>query len=99
MNKDDILLDSPCIEYINNEEEKLFNNFCVFISLLKDNNPNIANIFLDLLQNKYERIFFKKMLGVETDMDVVNLFVKFAPQIIKSKYVFKKLNKGNVYKK
>lgn len=98
MNKN-FLMDSPCFEYINNEEEKLFNNFCTYISLLKGGNNNIANIFLNLLQNKYERNLFKTILSVENDIDVVNIFVKFSPQIIKSKYVFKKLNKGNFYKK
>ncbi len=97
MNRD-VLLDSPCIEYINREEEKLFNNFCTYMSLLKGSNPNIANIFLNLLQNKYERNLFKYMLSLDNDMDVVNVFIKYAPQITKSKYVFKKLNKGNIYK-
>jgi len=90
---------TPYVDFINTEEEKIFNNFCTYISLLKGGNPNIANIFLNLLKNKYERNLFKKFLSIDSDIEMVNIFIKYFPQITKSKYIFKKLNKGNFYKK
>lgn len=92
-------IESPYANYISLEEEKLFYNFCTYISLLKGNNTNIINIFLNLLQNKYERALFKNILSIDTDLEMVNIFVKYAPHVIKSKYIFKKINKGNFYKK
>lgn len=91
--------DQPELEYINNEEEYLFYCYCTLITLHKGTKLNIVNIFLNTLCNKYERKLFKQLLSLDTDYDVVQCFLKYAPHLASSKYVTKKINKGNFYNK
>lgn len=86
--------DHPENIIINKEEEQLFYNFCTFITLHKNTKMNVINVFLNLLKNKYERNLFKQFLSVDSDFEVVSIFLKYSPIIAKSKFVTKVLNKG-----
>ena len=87
----------PETEVLDKEEEKLFYKFCTFYTLYKGKKLNFVNMFLLLLSNKYERNFFKYYLSLNSDYEVVSIFLKYVPRLSKSKYITKRINKGNFY--
>lgn len=74
------------------ELNHLFYSYCTFITLTSAKKYNLANILLLLLQDKSLREFFKKYCDVQSDIGVVQTFLKFDPSLYKSKYVMKFLN-------
>jgi len=76
------------------ETEHLLLCFCTFCSLLKGKKLSYQNIFLLLLKEEKLRQLFKDLLTVETNYEMVKLFIGFDPLIVKSKYVTKFLNKN-----
>jgi|TARA_R100001530_G_C4207223_1_gene126377 hypothetical protein len=76
----------------NKETEHLLLCFCTFCSLLKGKKLSYQNIFLLLLKEKRLRDLFKTLLTVETNYEMVKVFIDFDPLITKSKYVTKFLN-------
>jgi hypothetical protein len=69
-----------------------FVGFCSFISIIHNKKINLPNIFIMLLKNNKLRELFKKLLDVDTDMELVQLFLFFDPTLYKSKYVMKYVN-------
>jgi hypothetical protein len=78
----------------NQELSDAFLAFCTFVSLTSGKKTNLANIFLRLLQNKHLRCIFKKQMEIDSDYDVVSIFLQFDPSLHKSKYIKKYLNKA-----
>tara|TARA_R110002020_G_scaffold438063_1_gene648468 strand:+ start:5866 stop:6165 length:300 start_codon:yes stop_codon:yes gene_type:complete len=85
---------SPSHSIQNKETEHLLLCFCTFCSLLKGKKLSYQNIFLLLLKEKRIRDLFKALLTVETNYEMVKVFMDFDPLITKSKYVTKFLNKN-----
>ena len=83
---------NPSKALIKDETEHLLLCFCTFCSLLKGKKLSLQNIFILVLQEKKLRAILKELLTLETNFDVVKLFIDFEPSITKSKYITKFLN-------
>jgi hypothetical protein len=83
---------NPSKAVIKDESEHLLLCFCTFCSLLKGKKLSLQNIFILVLQEKKLRDILKDLLTIETNFDVVKLFIDFEPSITKSKYITKFLN-------
>lgn len=74
------------------EDDHLLLSFCTLISLLKGKRLNFQNIFVNVLSNPYYMKTFKKLLCIETEYEVVQIFIQYDPSLASSKYVTKYLN-------
>ena len=83
---------NPSKALIKEETEHLLLCFCTFCSLLKGKKLSLQNIFILVLQEKKLRNILKDLLTIETNFDIVKLFIDFEPSITKSKYITKFLN-------
>tara|TARA_R110002110_G_scaffold10165_1_gene49869 strand:+ start:199 stop:498 length:300 start_codon:yes stop_codon:yes gene_type:complete len=83
---------NPSKALMKEETEHLLLCFCTFCSLLKGKKLSLQNIFILVLQEKKLRNILKDLLTLETNFDVVKLFIDFEPSITKSKYITKFLN-------
>ena len=83
---------NPSKALIKDETEHLLLCFCTFCSLLKGKKLSLQNIFILVLQEKKLRNILKDLLTIETNFDIVKLFIDFEPSITKSKYITKFLN-------
>jgi len=86
---------NPSKALIKNETEHLLLCFCTFCSLLKGKKLSLQNIFILVLQEDKLRNILKELLTIETNFDVVKLFIDFEPAITKSKYITKFLNSNS----
>jgi len=83
---------APSTTLIKEETEHLLLCFCTFCSSLKGKKLSFQNIFILVLQEEKLRSILKELLTIETNFDVVKLFIDFEPSITKSKYITKFLN-------
>jgi len=83
---------SPSFTLIKDESDHLLMCFCTFCSLLKGKKLSLQNVFILVLQEERLRNILKDLLTIETNFDVVKLFIDFEPSITKSKYITKFLN-------
>jgi len=80
------------------ETEYYFLCFCSLMYILAEKKLNLPNVFIAFLKNKNYRMLFKQMLNLETDHDCVKIFINFDPNLHKSKYITKFLNKNKKLK-
>lgn len=83
---------SPSSGLIRRETEHLVSCFCTFVSLCKGKKLSLQNIFLIVLQEPKMRSILKRSLSIDSDQEVVQLFIDHDPTILKSKYVTKYIN-------
>ena len=83
---------NPSQQLIDKESEHILLSFCTFCTLLKDKKLSFQNVFVLVLQDKYLREIIKELLGVDSNYDVVKIFLAYDPTITKSKYITKFLN-------
>jgi len=50
------------------------------------------------LKNKNYRCLFKEMMNIDTDEECIRMFIQFDPNLYKSKYITKYLNKNKKLK-
>ncbi len=82
----------PRTNLIDEESSHLMLCLCTFISNCEGKKLSLQNVFITLLkEDKYRRIF-KSLLTLETDMELVQMFIKYDPTIVNSKYISKFLN-------
>lgn len=82
----------PSADLIEEESHHLFLCFCTFVMNLKGKKLSIQNVFIQTLQNERLRNIMKGVLNLDTDYEMVKVFLDFDPMIAKSKYVTKYLN-------
>jgi len=70
-----------------------FLSLCSFISICENKKLNLANVFLLVLKNEKYRDLFKETLIIESNFDLVKLFLQHDPYLYKSKYITKFLKK------
>jgi Na+-translocating ferredoxin:NAD+ oxidoreductase RnfA subunit len=61
-----------------------FLSLCSFISICENKKLNLANVFLLVLKNKKYRDLFKEILIIESNYDLVKLFLQHDPYLYKS---------------
>lgn len=82
----------PSQNLVRSETEHLLLSFCTFCTLLKGKKLSLQNVFLLVLQDTKLRDILKELLSIESNYEVVKLFVEYDPLITTSKYVTKFLN-------
>lgn len=82
----------PSSDLIAEESNHLFLCFCTLVMNLKGKKLSIQNVFIQTLQSEKFRNIFKELLNLDTDYELVKVFLDFDPMIAKSKYVTKFLN-------
>lgn len=82
----------PSTDLIEEESMHLFLCFCTFVMNVKGKKLSIQNVFIHTLSNEKLRSIFKDLLNLDTDYELVKVFLNFDPTIAKSKYITKYLN-------
>jgi len=76
------------------ETEYYFLCFCSLMCILAEKKLNLPNVFICFLKHKNYRILFKQMLNLDSDQECIRIFIAFDPNLYKSKYITKFLNKN-----
>lgn len=84
----------PAVGITTRELDHLLLCFCTFCCLLKGKKLSLQNIFVIVLKEEKLRKILKVLLTVETDFEMVKIFIEFEPQIAESKYITKYLNQN-----
>lgn len=82
----------PYADLIEEESTHLFLCFCTLVMNLKGKKLSVQNVFIQTLQNEKFKNLLKEILNLDTDYELVKVFLDFDPLIAKSKYVTKYLN-------
>ena len=82
----------PSTEIIEEETNHLFMCYCSFVNNIKGKKLSVQNVFITTLQEEKFRNIFKEILSLDSDQEVVKVFLDFDPLIAKSKYVTKFVN-------
>jgi len=77
----------PSHNLIEEESNHLFLCYCTFVMNLKGKKLSIQNVFIQTLQSEKLKNIFKEILNLDTDFELVKVFLDFDPTIAKSKYV------------
>ena len=86
------MITDPSMNIEEEESNHLFLCYCTFVMNLKGKKLSIQNVFIQTLQSEKLKNIFKEILNLDTDFELVNVFLDFDPSICKSKYVTKWLN-------
>lgn len=85
-------IETPSRNIIRDETEHLLLSFCTLCSLLKGKKLSIQNIFVIVLQEERLRNILKELLCLDSNYEMVKVFMNYEPLIAASKYVTKYLN-------
>lgn len=77
----------PAHDIMEDESNHLFLSFCTFVMNLKGKKLSIQNVFIQVLQTEKLKTIMKEILNLDTDYELVKVFLAFDPTIAKSKYV------------
>lgn len=83
---------NPSQSIIDKESEHILLSFCTFCTLLKGKKLSFQNVFILVLQDEKIRNILKDLLGVDSNFEIVKLFLEYDPTITKSKYITKYIN-------
>ena len=73
-----------------------FLTLCSFISICENRKINLANVFLLVLKEKRYRELFRESLLLDSNYELVKLFLQHDPYLYKSKYITKYLKKNSI---
>lgn len=88
---------NPSQAIIDRESEHILLAFCSFCTLLKGKKLSFQNVFVLILQDEHLMILLKELLGVDSNYEVVKIFLEYDPTIVKSKYITKYTSKMTKY--
>ena len=86
---------SPSQSIIDKESEHILLCFCTYCSLLRGKRLSLQNVFILVLDDEKIKSILKELLGVDSDYEVVKIFLDYDISITKSKYITKYLNLRN----
>lgn len=89
----------PANNMVKHEQLHLFMCYCTLVMNLAGKKISIQNVFVQTLENDKMRGILKDLLTLDSDFEVVMLFLDFDPSIAKSKYVTRFLNNTKKYGK
>ena len=75
------------------ETNHLFLCYCTFVNNIKGKKLSIQNVFVATLQEEKLKNILKMVLSLDSDQELVKVFLDFDPTIAKSKYVTGYTNK------
>jgi hypothetical protein len=84
--------DSPSSSLAERETEHLLLCFCTYCGLLKGKKLSLQNVFVLVLRERRIRNLLKDLLSVDSNFELVKMFLDFDPTIAESKYITKYLN-------
>lgn len=82
----------PSQPIVESETQHILLSFCTLCMLLKGKKLSFQNVFILTLQDIKLRNILKEMLSADSTYEIVKTFIKYDPQILKSKYITKYLN-------
>lgn len=82
----------PSNDIVNKELDHLFLCFCTFVMNLKGKKLSVQNVFVQTLQDEKLKNVMKTMMSLDSDYELVRVFLDFDPAISRSKYITKYLN-------
>jgi hypothetical protein len=82
-------MSDPSANLINEESDHIFLSFCTFVMNLKGKKLSVQNVFVQTLQDEKLKNVAKTMLSLDSDYELVRVFLAFDNSISKSKYVTK----------
>lgn len=91
----DVNIQNPSQNIVDRESEHILLSFCSFCTLLKGKKLSFQNVFVLVLQDSKIRDLLKHLLALESNYEVVKIFLEYDPTITKSKYITKYLNSSN----
>jgi hypothetical protein len=83
---------NPSQDIIDRESEHILLSFCSFCTLRKGKKLSFQNVFILVLQDDALRNILKELLGVDSNYEIVRIFLEHDPTITKSKYITKYIN-------
>jgi len=85
----------PSSNLIEEESNHIFLCFCTFVMNLKGKKLSVQNVFVQTLQDEKLKNVMKTMMSLDSDYELVKIFLDFDPSVAKSKYVTKWINNQN----
>ena len=73
-----------------------FLTLCSFVSISENRKINLANVFLLVLKEERYRRLFKELLLLDSNFELVQVFLQHDPYLYKSKYITKYLKKNSI---
>tara|TARA_R100000315_G_C5204688_1_gene120812 strand:- start:318 stop:593 length:276 start_codon:yes stop_codon:yes gene_type:complete len=89
-------MDNPYLTLEKKDIVHKFLSLCSFISICENRKINLANVFLLILKEKKYRDLFKETLLLDSNYELVRLFLQHDPYLYKSKYITKFLKKNTL---
>jgi hypothetical protein len=83
---------SPSHYLVEDETEHIILSFCTFCTLLVGKKLSFQNVFLLVLKDVKLKNILKNTLDVDSDFEIVKMFIDYDNTITKSKYVTKYIN-------
>ena len=80
-------MNDPSNNLVEEETNHLFLCYCSFVNNLKGKKLSMQNVFIHTLEDEKLKNILKMVLTVDTDQELVRIFLDFDPLIAKSKYV------------
>ena len=84
---------------IEEETSHLFLCYCTFLNTLKGRKMSIQNVFVSTLEEEKLKRILKTILTLDTDQELVKVFLNYDPTLAKSKFVTGFINARNSPKK
>jgi hypothetical protein len=88
-------MSDPSSNLIEEESNHIFLSFCTFVMNLKGKKLSVQNVFVQTLQDEKLKNVAKTMLSLDSDFELVKVFLDFDASICRSKYVTKYINQSN----
>lgn len=82
----------PSSEIVEEETNHLFLCYCSFVNHLKGKKLSIQNVFVTTLQEERLKTILKTILSLDTDQELVKVFLDYDPTISRSKFITKYIN-------
>lgn len=84
--------DAPFCTMSELETEHILLSFCTLCTLLAGKKLSFQNVFLLILKEDRYRDIIKELTDIDSDYEIVKLFIDYDNTITKSKYVTRHLN-------
>lgn len=88
-------MSDPSSNLISEELDHIFLSFCTFVMNLKGKKLSVQNVFVQTLQDEKLKNVAKTMLSLDSDYELVKVFLDFDPSVSRSKFVTKWINNQN----
>jgi hypothetical protein len=88
-------MSDPSSNLISEESDHIFLSFCTFVMNLKGKKLSVQNVFVQTLQDEKLKNVAKTMLSLDSDYELVKVFLDFDPSVSRSKFVTKWINNQN----